>query len=112
MYFEAASIRRLRSSLFSSSGTLELTRPSTTVFPERGAVSARVQHRGRRHGELGRALRDRLQEFEVLEHGRLGAADPALHRHERRLLVGVLELRVAVGIARGELDAVEAVDEI
>src|SRR5581483_1179857 len=40
------------------------------------------------------------------------APDPALDDHERRLLVGALELRVAVGVAGRELDAVKAVDEV
>src|SRR5262249_24434077 len=79
---------------------------------DRRAVGARVQHRRRGHGELRRVLRHRLQELEVVEHRRLGAPDLARDFHERRLLLGILEFRVAVGVALVERHAVEVGDEV
>ena len=78
---------------------------------ERLAVAARVQHRRRRHAELGGALRDRFQELEMIEHVRLRAPDLARHPHQRRLLVGVLELaRRRSALQR--LHAAEAAQEV
>ena len=81
---------------------------------DRLAVAARMQHRRRRHGELGRALLHHgFQEFEVRHHARLGAAQLASDEHRRRLRLDALELHAVVRIALShELNAVEAGDEV